>query len=60
MKGYHYKLCGSHVIFAVAVALILTFINIAHTQAGDPEDIIGPFDFVNDNDDFMADIQVAK
>ena len=42
MKGYHYKLGGIHLTWAVVVALILTFINIAHTQAGDPEDIIGP------------------
>lgn len=42
MKGYYYKLRGPHLIFAVVVALLLTFNNIAHTQAGDPEDIIGP------------------
>ena len=42
MKDFHYKLRASHLIVALSIALLLTFINIAHTQAGDPEDIIGP------------------
>jgi len=42
MKGYHNKLRRFHLSFAVIVALILTFINIAHSQAGDPDKIIGP------------------